>query len=69
MFEGSVEGINIVTNKCNKLGLRDSKLLCIPLGDMYGMPLGTYYGSNLVSSEFSTDGVADGNFEGLLLWF
>ena len=52
MIEGSVNGLKLGTGKGNKLGLRDSKVLDIPLGAMFGLPLGTYDGSDLVSSEF-----------------
>ena len=44
MFEGLVYGIDIVTNKGTKLGLRYGRVLGITLGDMDGFELGTYDG-------------------------
>ena len=41
-------------------------MLGTTLGDMDGLPLGTYYCSDIVSSECSTDGTIDGKFEGFL---
>ena len=56
MFEGLVYGLDIVTNKGTKLGLRYGRVLGKTLGAMDGDPLGTYDGSDLGSSQFPTDG-------------
>ena len=67
-IEESVYRPYINTNKGNKLGLWDRKVLVKTLGEIYVLPLGTYYGSDLLSSECSIYEIADGMFEGLLLW-
>ena len=40
---------------------------CFSLGDLDGFKLGTYDNTNLVSLEGSSEGIAEVNFEGLLL--
>ena len=62
-----MDGIDIGTNEGTKLGLRDEIVLDKNLGYMYGLPIGTYDGSDIGSSECSADGNIDGKFEGLSL--
>ena len=44
-----------------------TSVLGITLGDLNVLDIGTYDGSELGLSKYSTDGTVDGNIEGLLL--
>ena len=66
-FEGAVYGLELGTNEGTELVLGYGRVLGTTLGDMYGLPLDTYYGSDLGSLECSSDENTDGKFEGLSL--
>ena len=56
---GSDEGIKLVSN--------DGKVLGTIPGNLYGITLGIYIGTELVSLDVSFDGINCGKLEGFLL--
>ena len=62
----SVLGIKLDTNEGIKLGFSNRKVVGTTLEAVVGVTLGTYFGSELRSSEGCNDGAVDGKFDGLL---
>ena len=60
-------GLEFGTNTGTKIVLYDEKVLVTKLRSVDRLSLGAYYGTVLIFLEGSTEGIAEGNFEGLLI--
>ena len=56
--------LSLVQSVGNDIGLSDGKIIGTTLGDLDGLLFVTYYSTMLRYLEVSTEGIADGNFEG-----
>ena len=63
----SLDVVEIDANVGNELVISDGKVLDTTLGALYGLSLGIYYGTIPRSLKCSTEGIAEGSFEGFFI--